>query len=282
MKEKWFALRGMDESGKFLYEDESKTDAWKFVAKSDRLVKKYAGEIFGDTRLDDGLHSLVDKSESQEEKDLVKLQRAFGSVGHLALKAMEGYADIYKKLEQFVNVGIGPPRDQNPDYTGPEDTVNQQYVWSKSQNDTWNDFQQIQRELQVDVAEPIANATRIAASFFTNTMEKRREKVLQRIRKTNSKAATAIDRIPPSSKYLFGGDHKKLERVVKLNRDLASTQKGSLANPSYKPKPRHTNSERGQGSSRGGHGGGKKPSATISRKNTQRIDEALAMAHFIL
>ena len=260
MKEKWLQMRGMDESGQFIYEDESKTDAWKFVAKSDRLVKKYAGEIFGDTKLDDGLHSIVDRSESQEEKDLVKLQRAFGSIGHLALKAMEGYATLYKKLEDFVNAGIGEPRGENPEYTGPSDTVNPRYVWSETQLRTWNDFQGIQRELQVDVAEPIANASRIAAASYTNMLDRRREKVLSRIRKKNSTAATAINRIPPSSSHMFGGDHAKLERVVKLDRDLANNQtKANLSGSSFKPKPKYKGSGgQGHGSGRGGYGGGKK------------------------
>ena len=266
MREKWMHMRGMDDSGKFIYEDESKTDAWKFVAKSDKLVRRYSGESFGDTKLDDGLHSIVDKSESQEEKDLVKLQRAFGSIGHLALKAMEGYATLYQKLETFVDVGIGPPKGQNPEYRGAEDGVNPQFVYTEFQNKTWQDFTEIQKELQVDVAEPIANATRIAASFFTNTLEKRRESVLSRIRKKNSSAATAINRIPPSASHMFGGDHAKLERVVKLNRDLAINQnKGSGGTPN-KPKNKNGgNSGKGHGFKRGGHSGGRKFHETPSK-----------------
>ena len=62
IKEKWLNLRGMDGGSKFIQEDETKTDTWKHVAKSDRLIKKYAGDAFADTRLDDGLHAKVDKS----------------------------------------------------------------------------------------------------------------------------------------------------------------------------------------------------------------------------
>ena len=260
MKEKWLQMRGMDDSGQFRFDDESKTDAWKFVAKSDKLVRKYAGEIFGDTKLDDGLHSIVEKGDSQEEKDLAKLQKAFGSMGHLALKAMEGYAGLYKKLEDFVNTGIGPPKDLNPAYTGPADEEHNQFVWSASQLKSWYDFQELQRELQVDVAEPIANASRVAASFYTSMLDKRREKVLSRIRKKNSTAATAINRIPPSSSHMIGGDHAKLERVVKLNRDLANYQnKGNSAGSSHKPRPKYRGSGgQGHGGGRGGHGGSKK------------------------
>ena len=107
VKKTWWEMRGMDASGKFVPEDESKHDEWKQKAKSDRLVKKYAGEAFADTKLDYGLHSIVDKTESQEEKDLIKMQRVMGAMGHLTLKAMEGYSTVYNKLTEFVNAGIG-------------------------------------------------------------------------------------------------------------------------------------------------------------------------------
>ena len=43
----------MNGDGKFITEDDAKTDTWKHVAKSDRLIKKYAGDVFADTRLYD-------------------------------------------------------------------------------------------------------------------------------------------------------------------------------------------------------------------------------------
>ena len=49
VKEKWLYLRGMNGDGKFVTEDVAKTDTWKHVAKSDRLLKKYAGDVFADT-----------------------------------------------------------------------------------------------------------------------------------------------------------------------------------------------------------------------------------------
>jgi hypothetical protein len=51
----------------------------------------------------------------------------------------------------------------------------------------YDQIQDIQREFQVDVAEPMANVARIAASAFTNSLDKRREKVITRIKKTNTK-----------------------------------------------------------------------------------------------
>ena len=41
------------------------SDAWKNVCSSNKLIKKYGGDIFSETRLDDGLHSIVDKNEKR-------------------------------------------------------------------------------------------------------------------------------------------------------------------------------------------------------------------------
>ena len=35
----------MDGDGKFIQEEDAKTDTWKHMAKSDRLIKKYAGTL---------------------------------------------------------------------------------------------------------------------------------------------------------------------------------------------------------------------------------------------
>ena len=40
VKEKWLYLRGMNGDGKFVTEDDARTDMWKHVAKSDKLLKK--------------------------------------------------------------------------------------------------------------------------------------------------------------------------------------------------------------------------------------------------
>ena len=100
VKGKWLHIRDMDAEGKYMSEN-NKPDLWKNVAKSDKLVRKYSGDVFADTKLDDGLYSLVDKKETNEEKDLVKSQRVHGSIGHLSLKALEGYAEVYKKIDSF-------------------------------------------------------------------------------------------------------------------------------------------------------------------------------------
>ena len=59
----------------FVTEDDIRTDMCKHVTKSDRLLKKYAGDVFTDTQLDKGSHSIVDKDVTAEERiatDFVK------------------------------------------------------------------------------------------------------------------------------------------------------------------------------------------------------------------
>ena len=68
----------MDDNSKFIQQKDSRTDAWKNVAKSDRLIRRYAGDAFAETRLDDGLHAIVDKDASSEEKKLSRQQRTMG------------------------------------------------------------------------------------------------------------------------------------------------------------------------------------------------------------
>ena len=273
VKEQWLKIRGMDASGKFLSEDESRPDSWKQVAKSDKIIKKFSGEIFSETKLDDGLHSIVDRNESSEEKDLARFQKTFGSIGHLVLKTLEGYGTMYHKLEDFANKCIGSPRQLNPEWKDDTSDV-PQYIWADYQIQAYNEHQTILQELQVDVAEPLSSVARVAASSYTNMLDKRREKVLSKIRRKNSNAATAIDRIPPSSSSMFGGDHSQLEKTVQLTKDLTTSGEksgGSNGNRqthynNNKPKPKadaqgggggsQYNRDRNKGTSSGGGGGG--------------------------
>ena len=64
--------------------------------------------------------------------------------------------------------------------------------------------------------------TRVAACAFTDSIDKRREKIITRIRKSNAKAASAIIRISPFSQHMFGGDHNQLSKVVGLYKDLSA------------------------------------------------------------
>ena len=217
-----------------------------------------SGEIFADTRLDDGLHSIVETNETTEEKELAKLQKLQGSTAHLSLKAMEGFVSTYDKIKHFLDYWVGRPAKANPDFDKEqeESETNARYIWSEQQIQMYEQGQHLLRESQVDVAEPIANISRIATAAFTNTLSKRREKVLSKIKKGNPTAATAITRIAPSASHMFGGDHKKLENVVKLNKDLNNSNKEG-----FTPKKKsgggsgyqsHSGGHQGQGASRGG------------------------------
>ena len=204
-KEEWLGLRKMDANGKFIKQEDNKADEWKTVAKSDRLIRHNAGDVFADTRLDEGLHAIVDKdSSSSEEKKLIKHQRTMGAVAHLTLQALENYSTLYEKIKQLVTWCIGKPCAKNSQWTGEEDTVHPEYVDSEAQEWYLNQLLNIQRELQVDLADPLANVTRVAAESFTKALDERREKVIAKIRKTNSKAASAITMIPPSAHFMFG------------------------------------------------------------------------------
>ena len=52
----------------------------------------------------------------------------------------------------------------------------------------YDQFNQLQREFQMDVADPAANVARVAVGAFTDSLNKRREKIITRIRKSNTKA----------------------------------------------------------------------------------------------
>ena len=61
---------------------------------------------------------------------------------------------------------------------------------------------------------------RFAAGAFTNSLDKGREKIITRIRKSNT-------RIPPSSQNMLAGNHNKLSNVVELCKDLSATAEKS-------------------------------------------------------
>ena len=260
VREKWLKLRGLDQEGKFIPEDESKLDAWKSIIPADKLIKKYGGEIFSDTKIDEGLHSVVDKNETKEERELSKLQRRQGCTAHLSLKAMEGFARSYEKVKDFITYWIGYPADtnQNFDTSLPPSESNLEMIWSEKQCEMYSQGQELLKEIQVDIADPIANLSRVSAASFIDTLDKRREKVLQKIRRTNPSAATAINRIAPSASYMFGGDHSRLEKVVKLNRDLISTTKKHESSHHKSGKAGGSSSHHYKygGGSRGGAGAG--------------------------
>ena len=92
----------------------------------------------------------------------------------------------------------------------------------------------------MDVSEPLAGAARTAAAYHIKILASRRDKVVSKIRTANSRAATAISKIPPSANGMFGGDAAELEKVVKLAKDLSGTMKqtfqGSFSSK-FEPNP---------------------------------------------
>ena len=195
------------------------------------------------------------KDSTSEEKKLAKQQKTMGAVAHLSLQAMENYSSLYNKVNDLFMWYIGQPSAENPEWTGEDDTVHSQYVFSEGQNRAYEHFQNIQREFQVDLAEPLANIARIATASFTGALDERREKVISKIKKTNTKAATAITRIPPSAHYMFGGDHSQLAKVVELTKDLSATaNRRSFDTPKDKSRFRGGQGS-GAGKGRGGSGG---------------------------
>ena len=79
--------------------------------------------------------------------------------------------------------------------------------------------------------------------------------MISKIKSSNTKTASVISRIPPSANFMFGGDHRRLAKVVELAKDLTSTaDRRSSDTPRSKPKYRGGYGG-GAGKSRGGHGG---------------------------
>ena len=276
-KKTWNVIRGMDgESGKFLSEDRPNPDDWQKMAKSDKLVKKWSGDpAFADTRLDDGLAAFVPKNVSKEESQLLNTQKAMGALGHMVLAATEGFNSLYKRTSDFVSSVIGEPNEYNPEYDGSvdEDDSIPKFIYSELQNRQYDQLLALLKEWQVDVSEPLAGAARTAAAYHIKILANRREKVISKVRSTNSRAATAISKITPSASGMFGGDSAELEKVVKLASHLSSGNtkesfQGSSSSSFSAPSGFRGKQRRGSfGNARGGLKGSKSDSKFYERKS---------------
>ena len=103
------------------------------------------------------------------------------------------------------------------------------------------------------MSDPLANAARTAAAYHIKILSSRRDKIISKVRTANPRAATAISKIPPSASGMFGGDASKLEKVVKLAKDLSGSGKPAFQNST---PSNNNNSFRGRrGNSRGGQHG---------------------------
>ena len=54
------------------------------------------------------------------------------------------------------------------------------------------------------------------AAYHIKILASRREDVISKVRSHNSRAATAVSKIPPFASGMFGGDNAVLEKVMKL------------------------------------------------------------------
>ena len=64
-----------------------------------------------------------------------------GAIAHLTLQAMESYSVLYNKISDMVRRSIGQPDTINPEWTGEDDTVHSQYIYSEWQNQYYEYFQ---------------------------------------------------------------------------------------------------------------------------------------------
>ena len=150
----------------------------------------------------------MDNDASTEEKKQSKQQKTMGAIAHLSLLSMENYSTLYEKITNMFMWYIGGPNTINPAWTEGDETQDQ-FIFNEGQNKAYAQFQEVQRELQVDLAEPLANIARIATASFTGSLEERRDKVISKIKRLNTKAASVISRIAPSAHFMFGGDHRR-------------------------------------------------------------------------
>ena len=105
---------------------------------------------------------------------------------------MENYSTLYKKINDLYMWYIGGPKTPNPEWTEGEETQDQ-FIYNEGQNRAYAQFQEVQCELQVDLAEPLANIARITTASFTGSLEERRDKVISKIKRSNTKAASVIE-----------------------------------------------------------------------------------------
>ena len=73
---------------------------------------------------------------------------------------------------QLNNFIIGVAETSNPEYLGPNNTKHTPFIYSVEQETLYAQFVQVQKEFQIDMAEPVTNVARIAAGAFTDSRDK--------------------------------------------------------------------------------------------------------------
>ena len=90
----------------------------------------------------------------------MKTQRGIGAIGHMVLSARKGFSKLYAKMGEFVLRKIGNPSVPNPEYHEESDvgTV-PKFIYAEWQNTAYAEFQQLQREWQLDVLNAIHSSS---------------------------------------------------------------------------------------------------------------------------
>ena len=104
---------------------------------------------------------------SNDKTQLFNTQRAIWALGHTDFSATEGFSNLYKNIEEFLNCINDPCLEVNPVFDEEQDdgTV-PKFIFSARQNSQYEEFLLMQSEWQVDVSYPLANAARTAAAYL--------------------------------------------------------------------------------------------------------------------
>ena len=99
---------------------------------------------------------------SNDKTQLFNTQRAIGALGHTDFSATEGFSNLYKNIEEFLNsiIEVNPVfNEEHDDGTVPK------FIFPERQNSQYEEFLSMQSEWQVDVSDQLANADRTAAAY---------------------------------------------------------------------------------------------------------------------
>ena len=197
-KEQWFAMRGLDKSGKFL--DES-ADWFKF-SKADRLIRQFASPSFTSSTMEEALPVPSTSVFSKMDKNLASTQKMFGAVAHVALQGQENFNGTYLELLAFVDKLIkGQPEEGDKD---------PQKAWDS-----------IRSRLINDVSKNISQVVRVACHGYNDSLYNRRKNVLDNMARSKSTLAVKrLQNLPPSTRYLFGNDITKIKDSLKMTNAL--------------------------------------------------------------
>lgn len=143
VREQWFNLRGLDETGK--YADPSSD--WVKQCKASRLIGKFASPNFSSTSVEEALPvPPLGSPIGKMEKELASFQTMFGSIAHISLRAQENFNNIYMEFCAFVSA-LGDMSDD--------------------QKEAWEN---IRMRLLKDVSQNVSQVVRVAGHGFNQSL----------------------------------------------------------------------------------------------------------------